>query len=147
MAGTGRPCHPWCSFATVEVNTDVRIGGLLKNLVFSRLPYNAERFLFPAFEKELGRVLKSAQFDIVQLEGLYLMPYVETIRRHSAAKIVYRAHNIEQEIWKRVSQTESNTLKKIVFQFARKAAEAFRNGSHQPLRPAGSDYRKRQGRV
>jgi glycosyltransferase involved in cell wall biosynthesis len=100
---------------TVDVDTDVRTGRLLKNLVFSRLPYNAERFLFPAFEKELARILQSVQFDIVQLEGLYLMPYVETIRRHSGAKIVLRAHNIEQEVWKRISQTETNLLKRTYF--------------------------------
>lgn len=100
---------------TVDVNTDVRTWLLLRNLAFSHLPYNAERFLFHAFEKELGRVLQSASFDIVQLEGLYLMPYVETIRRHSAAKVVLRSHNIEQEIWKRISQTETNSVKRIYF--------------------------------
>jgi glycosyltransferase involved in cell wall biosynthesis len=100
---------------TVDVDTSVRTVQLLKNLLFSRLPYNAERFLFPAFEKELGRILQLASFDIVQLEGLYLMPYVETIRRHSAARVVLRAHNIEQEIWKRISQTEANPLKRIYF--------------------------------
>jgi polysaccharide biosynthesis protein PslH len=100
---------------TVDVDTEVRTGRLLKNLIFSRLPYNAERFLFPAFEKELVRVLQSTQFDIIQLEGLYLMPYVETIRRQSDAKVVLRAHNIEQEIWKRISQTEANPVKRIYF--------------------------------
>ena len=100
---------------TVNVDTAVRTGRFLRNLVFSRLPYNAERFLFPAFEKELGRILQSASFDIVQLEGLYLMPYVETIRRYSSAKVVLRAHNIEQELWKRISQTETNPVKRTYF--------------------------------
>jgi len=100
---------------TVNVDTAVRTVKLLRNLVFSRLPYNAERFLFPAFEKELGRILQSAPFDIVQLEGLYLMPYVETIRQNSKAKVVLRAHNIEQELWKRISQTETNPVKRTYF--------------------------------
>jgi glycosyltransferase involved in cell wall biosynthesis len=100
---------------TVDVDTAVRTGKFLKNLVFSKLPYNAERFIFPAFEKELGRVLQSEQFDIVQLEGLYLMPYVGTIRHFSKAKVVLRAHNIEQEIWKRISQTETNLVKRVYF--------------------------------
>jgi polysaccharide biosynthesis protein PslH len=77
------------------------------------LPYNAERFLFPAFEMEMVNVLQSASFDIVQLEGLYLMPYADIIHRHSKAKAVLRAHNIEHEIWKRISQTEKNPLKKF----------------------------------
>jgi glycosyltransferase involved in cell wall biosynthesis len=100
---------------TVNVNTSVHTGKLLKNLVFSDLPYNAERFIFPEFEKELERILQLAQFDIVQLEGLYLMPYVDAIRRHSTAKVVLRAHNIEQEIWKRISQTETNLIKRTYF--------------------------------
>jgi polysaccharide biosynthesis protein PslH len=100
---------------TVEVDTAVRTWRLLVNLVFSRLPYNAERFLYASFEKELARVLMSKHYDIVQLEGLYLMPYVETIRRHSTAKVVLRAHNIEQEIWKRISQTETNPVKRTYF--------------------------------
>lgn len=102
-------------FYTVEVDTAVRTGRLLTNLLFSRLPYNAERFLFPSFEKELERVLHLKHYDIIQLEGLYLMPYVDTIRRNSTAKIVLRAHNIEQEIWKRISQTETNPLKRTYF--------------------------------
>lgn len=110
---------------TVDVDTSVRTGRLLKNLVFSRLPYNAERFLFPAFERELSRVLQAESFDIIQLEGLYLMPYVDTIRRHSNAKIVYRAHNIEQEIWKRISQTEENFLKKTYFGLLAKRLRLF----------------------
>jgi polysaccharide biosynthesis protein PslH len=100
---------------TVEVDTTVRTGRLLANLVLSRLPYNAERFLFPSFEKELARILQLQRYDIVQLEGLYLMPYVDTIRHHSKARIVLRAHNIEQEIWKRISQTETNPVKKTYF--------------------------------
>jgi len=100
---------------TVNVDTSVRTGRFLKNLLFSRLPYNAERFLFPAFNKELELILQSSSFDIVQLEGLYLMPYVETIRHHSAAQVVLRAHNIEQEIWKRIAITETNPLKKYYF--------------------------------
>ncbi len=110
---------------TVEVDTSVRTGRLLKNIAFSNLPYNAERFLSPAFEKELVQVLQSAPFDIVQLEGLYLMPYAETIHHYSKAKIALRAHNIEQEIWKRISQTEKNILKKSYFNLLARRLHTF----------------------
>jgi glycosyltransferase involved in cell wall biosynthesis len=36
-----------------------------------------------------------------------LAPYVETIKKHSDAQVVMRAHNVEHEIWDRISQ---NTL-------------------------------------
>jgi polysaccharide biosynthesis protein PslH len=107
------------------VDTTVRALRLVKNIVFSRLPYNAERFLVPAFKNELVNVLRSDAFDIVQLEGLYLMPYVDTIHHHSTAKVALRAHNIEHEIWKRISLTERNPLKKFYSRMLAKRLRRF----------------------
>lgn len=76
--------------------------GLL-NLLFSRKPYNAVRFISRTFSTELQRVLLENDFDIIQLEGLYVCPYIPLIRANSKAKIVYRAHNIEHEIWSRTA--------------------------------------------
>ncbi|MFW6290554.1 MAG: glycosyltransferase family 4 protein, partial [Mariniphaga sp.] len=50
-------------------------------------------------------------FDIVQLEGLYVCPYIPVIRKYSNAKIVYRAHNIEHEIWERTAALSSGFRK------------------------------------
>ncbi|MEP6647919.1 MAG: glycosyltransferase, partial [Saprospiraceae bacterium] len=52
------------------------------------------------------------KFDIIQLETLYLAPYVDTIRRHSNARVVMRAHNVEHEIWERITQNTGSNLKK-----------------------------------
>jgi len=75
------------------------------------MPYNAERFVSTEFENFLVETLKEKEFDVIQLEGLYLCPYIEIIRKHSKAKIVYRAHNIEHEIWKRRLEREKNHMK------------------------------------
>ncbi len=81
------------------------------NLVFSKKPYNARRFISASFSKELEEVLKSNTFDIVQLEGLYVCPYIPIIRQYSSAKIVYRAHNIEHEIWRRTAALSKGIVK------------------------------------
>ncbi len=73
----------------------------LLNLLFSRKPYIAVRFISRRFNKRLALLLQEKEFDIVQLEGLYLCPCIPVIRKHSSAKIAYRAHNIESEIWQR----------------------------------------------
>ncbi len=73
------------------------------NLLFSNKPYNAVRFVSRTFSRELQRVLLENDFDIIQLEGLYVCPYIPLIRANSKAKIVYRAHNIEHEIWSRTA--------------------------------------------
>ena len=102
---------------TVEVDTTINHFRLLFNFVFSRLPYNAERFISPAFDNVLSLTLQNAAFEIVQLEGLYLMPYVSTIRKYSQARIVLRAHNVEHEIWSRIAEQETSLIKKFYFKF------------------------------
>jgi len=52
---------------TVEVDTSVSARQFLANLLFSRLPYNAQRFISKAFTSELTRILETTPFDIVQL--------------------------------------------------------------------------------
>ncbi len=81
------------------------------NLLFSKLPYNAVRFVSGEYKKALIDLLKEKSFDIIQLEGLYLCPYIPVIRQYSNAKVAYRAHNIEHEIWSRTAAL-SGGLKK-----------------------------------
>lgn len=97
----------------VKINTDTSIFKALTNLVFSSQPYNAQRFISKNFENKLIEILEKDNFDIVQLEGLYLCPYIKTIRKHSNAKISLRAHNIEHEIWERATLNETNTCIRI----------------------------------
>ncbi|MFQ3579077.1 MAG: glycosyltransferase family 4 protein, partial [Bacteroidales bacterium] len=51
--------------------------------------------------------------DIIQIEGLYLCPYIPIIRSISNATIAYRAHNIEHQIWQRSIKGFKNPLKKL----------------------------------
>jgi polysaccharide biosynthesis protein PslH len=99
-------------FISVPVNTDINIFRLVLNFFFSSRPYNAERFISKAFNDKLAEILRAEQFDIIQLEGLYLASYIDMIRSHSKAKIVMRAHNIEHEIWER-SVRHQKGMKKI----------------------------------
>jgi glycosyltransferase involved in cell wall biosynthesis len=88
-------------FMSIPVNTEIRLHKLAWNFLFSSLPYNAERFISKDFDKALKDLLSEEKFDIIQLEGLYLAPYLDTIRKYTTAKVVMRAHNIEHEIWER----------------------------------------------
>lgn len=80
--------------------------------LFSNNSYHVERFISKPFREKLIEVLKNDKFDIVQLETLYLAPYVETIKEYSDAQIVMRAHNVEHEIWDRISSNTSFLPKK-----------------------------------
>lgn len=80
--------------------------------LFSSKSYHVERFKSSAFEQKLTEILSSVTFDIVQIELVYMSSYINTIRKHSTAKIVLRAHNIEHLIWERLASSETNPLKK-----------------------------------
>ncbi len=105
------PIKDLADFRLVDVPARIDLISALWNLLFSGKPYNAVRFISNAFSAELKTVLQENNFDIVQLEGLYVCPYIPVIRKYSKAKIVYRAHNIEHEIWDRTA-LNSQGLKK-----------------------------------
>ncbi len=90
-------------FRLVEVPASINWFDASINFLFSKLPYNAKRFISLAYSAELIKLLTEKQFDVIQLEGLYLCPYIPVIRKYSKATIAYRAHNIEYEIWERTA--------------------------------------------
>ena len=95
------------------IDVDLRIKPLHAFLnLFTRESYHVKRFISNDFRQRLVKILASEQFDIVQLETLFMCPYVETIRKHSGAKIVLRAHNIEHLIWQRIAEESKNPFKK-----------------------------------
>jgi glycosyltransferase involved in cell wall biosynthesis len=99
-------------FIIVEVDTKLCPFKAAKNFLFSKMPYNAERFIDKEFGDKLLLLLLAEQFDVIQLEGLYLAPYVPLIRQHSKALLSMRAHNIEHEIWDRTVNQRKGLKKK-----------------------------------
>ena len=103
------------TFQFVPINSDVTISGIIRNFLRSDLPYTAERFISKDFSSALVGVLAEHTFDLIQLEGLYLTPYIPLLKKESKIPVVLRAHNIEHEIWKRLSSNHKNPIKRFYF--------------------------------
>lgn len=101
-------------FRLVEVPASINWIEAALNLVFSKLPYNAQRFISDEFSYALIKLLTEKKFDVIQLEGLYLCPYIPVIRKYSEALISYRAHNIEYEIWERTAKLSEGMRSKYL---------------------------------
>jgi len=95
----------------IDVDLRVKPFHAFKNL-FSKKSYHVERFISKDFNNRLVEVLKADTYDVVQLETLFMTPYVETIRQHSKATIVLRAHNVEHLIWDRIAKGTRFFLKR-----------------------------------
>ena len=96
------------------IDVDLRVKPLqaFKNL-FSKKSYHVERFISKDFNNRLIEVLKKEIFDVVQLETLFMTPYVDTIRTYSKAQVVLRAHNVEHLIWERIAKGTKFFIKRF----------------------------------
>jgi glycosyltransferase involved in cell wall biosynthesis len=94
------------------IDTDVKTEEALSHLLRNE-SYNVSRFFNTVFEKELIALLKNETFDVVQLEGTFTGPYMKAVRKHHKGLLTLRMHNVEYEIWERLSSNDSNPIKKI----------------------------------
>ena len=86
--------------------------------LFSDKSYFIERFFSEKFNNDLKRILKNEEFEIVQLEHVYLCIYIDTLRKHSSAKIILRPQNVENIVWKRLLESKTNPFSKAYLQIA-----------------------------
>ena len=100
-------------FETVFINTGTNLFKIFKTMLFNR-SYYISRFYSKELEKNWLRFFKET-FDIVQLESIFVTPYIPIIKRHSKAKIILRTHNIEHKIWQRRTAQQSSIFKKLIF--------------------------------
>ena len=112
------------NYISVYRNTDISIIGVISN-IFSSDSYFVSRFYFKDFELQLIKKLSTFIFDVIQLEGLFMGIYIPVIRKHSKAKIVLRAHNIEHLIWQRHIKSETSLIKKKYLQIQNNRLKKF----------------------
>ncbi|HLP12178.1 MAG TPA: glycosyltransferase family 4 protein [Flavobacteriales bacterium] len=96
---------------SVFVDTSINLVDAFSAMITSD-SYNISRFFSPDFDRKLIEVLKKHKFDIVQVESLFMTPYIGTIRRTSKAKIVLRSHNLEYIIWENLAKGTKSFPKK-----------------------------------
>lgn len=106
------------------IDTDVKWDEALKNL-FSSKSYNVQRFENQSFRDSLIELLQRERFDVVQLEGSFVGPYVDDVRRHHKGIISLRMHNAEFEIWSRLANNEKNPVKAFYLQLLAKRLKKY----------------------
>lgn len=95
----------------IPINLSLNVFSALYNLL-SGQSYHISRFYTKQFENRIIEVLKSEEFDIIQLEYLPMALYIDVIRKHTKAPIVLRNHNVEYKIWEKITKNTANPLKK-----------------------------------
>jgi glycosyltransferase involved in cell wall biosynthesis len=80
---------------------------------FNKNAYNVDRYYNQDFERLLTVEVRNNHYDIIQFEGLFVAPYIDAVRKSNKAKLVYRAHNIEHQVWERLALQKSDPFKKF----------------------------------
>lgn len=108
----------------VYIDLKVRVIPAFLNL-FSSKSLHVERFITTNFANALEKILLRQKFDIIQLESLFIAPYIPLIRKLSAAPILLRAHNIEHLIWQRLQTGTKNPFKRWYFKHLTNTLRSF----------------------
>lgn len=98
-------------YTSYDININVSLLDAIGN-VFSKKSNDVDRYYDAEFEKLLLRELRQTAYDVVQFEGLFVTPYLAAIRKYSKARLIYRSHNIEHQVWMRLAQQKSDLFKK-----------------------------------
>lgn len=101
-------------FKSVVVDNRVKPLSALISLIGNK-SYFAGRFISKDFSKSLIALLHENEFDMVQLEHLYLCQYIDVVRKYSNARIVLRAQNVEHKIWQHYAAKLTNPFLKWYF--------------------------------
>lgn len=109
---------------TIKLDNRIKPKDAFLNL-FSDESYHIARFVSETFRQKLIELLQANTYDVIQLETLYLAPYIPTIREHSDAIISMRSHNVEHEIWERIAEHTKLLPKKIYLKHLTKKLKAF----------------------
>ena len=99
-------------YRSFKIDTSVSfLEGIIN--VFSSHYFNFERYYDANFDRMLIQDVRTKNYDIIQFEGLFVAPYIASVRRNCKSKLVYRAHNIEHQIWERLALQKTDPIKKI----------------------------------
>lgn len=112
---------------TIDLDNSIKPMQALASIVNGE-SYHISRFNSKAFRAKLAEILQHEKFDIIQLETLYLAPYIDTIRAFSKAKIVMRAHNVEHEIWERITQNTASKVRKLYLSYLTRKLKEYEIG-------------------
>ena len=106
------------------IDTDIKWDEAIMHILGNK-SYNVSRFYNRIFEHEIIQLLKDDHYDIVQLEGTFVAPYIAAVRNNHKGLLTLRMHNVEHEIWERLAFVEGNPIKKLYLTLLAKQLKAY----------------------
>jgi len=110
----------FCKTFSVDLNAEVNTLEAIRNL-WSKRSYFIERYVQVDAQTQLEQLFSSEKFNLAILEGFYSSAFFELLKNH--LPVVYRAHNLENQIWKRLAKNETSWIKRVYLRIQSKRLE------------------------
>jgi len=109
----------------VYVDTSLNAVDAFSNLMTAD-SYNISRFFSTDYDIKLTNILQKEKFDIIQMESLFMTPYIGTVRRYSHnTPVVLRSHNLEYVIWEKIARGTKNVVKRTYLNYLAKKLRTY----------------------
>jgi glycosyltransferase involved in cell wall biosynthesis len=102
----------FCTVELVNRPLPTRNATLLRTIFSGAYPI--ERRMMPEMYTLLERLLNSAPFDIVHIDGAQMGKYGLWIKEKFGLKVILREHNFESQIYSRFAENTRNPVAKII---------------------------------
>jgi len=99
------------NYRAYDIDTSVSVFDVALNL-FSKTSFNIDKYYDPDFEKLLIREVRNNDYDVIQFDGLFVSLYMNAVRKNCTSKLIYRAHNVEHQVWQRLAALKNDPFKK-----------------------------------
>ncbi len=110
----------------INLNTKINFIKAGLNLLLN-ISYNYIRFYSKKADEIIRDHLKQNKYDVIIFDSLYVCPYIDSIRNYSNARLIYRAHNVENRIWQRLSLETNNIIKRLYLNILSKQLKKVEN--------------------
>jgi hypothetical protein len=88
---------------------------LMANTLFSRLPFNMEKYRRASFARKVDSAIAAVTPDVVHFDGLHMAGYAPQVARLAPHALrVLRCHNAEYMILERLAESEPNRAKRAL---------------------------------
>ena len=113
------------NFEWVKVDTRLKPFRMLRNFFSKDRSDFIERFYTVEFKEKLILLLQEQDYDVVQLEHLYLCAYMDDIRANFDGPIVLRAQNVEYKLWETIRDQSRNIFSRFYLKSAIRKLRSF----------------------
>jgi len=74
--------------------------------------YNLSRFYSTDVYSDIKKLDQQQNYDYIIFESLFTAIYAKLLKKATGAKLIYRSHNIEHQIWKDLAKSTKNLFKR-----------------------------------